>query len=289
MELSRSTKRSRDTALPPPAPRSSALAGIAAGSAAPAPFRGPAADSALGERFLDVIPLVSAVGYAAEVSQCLYLCGLTFRAGDKGATNDMLVRSQERQCGARAARAAAREDLEVAPYGVARGSTQLARAAIADDLPRALQLVQLGAPLGLVGRNGLTALHWACRLGREAVARALLDGKYEGRGAAVDRLSGEWTPLMLASREGHLGVVRLLLERGAAPAGSDFFGFTSMHWAVKGGPAGRAEALALLCAAPGAGAALAARDSDGRTPMGLAAAAGRAECEAVLRKHGAPL
>ena len=37
----------------------------------PPPFRGPAADSALGERFLDVLPLVAARGYAAEASQAL--------------------------------------------------------------------------------------------------------------------------------------------------------------------------------------------------------------------------
>jgi hypothetical protein len=45
----------------------------------------------------------------------------------------------------------------------------------------------------------------------------------------------------------------------------------------------------LLCAAPGAAAALALRNSAGQTPLGFAVASGRAACAAVLRAHGAPL
>jgi len=84
-------------------------------------FHGPAADSALGEALLDVIGVVSAVGFAADVSQCAQLCGETFRAGDRGATNDMLVQSLRLQCGAREARAAGREEFAVPmPWGALR-------------------------------------------------------------------------------------------------------------------------------------------------------------------------
>ena len=58
------------------------------------------------------------------------------------------------------------------------------RAALKNNLPRVLQLVQLGAPIELVNASGWTALHWACYYGLERAAKALLDGKYEGRGAA---------------------------------------------------------------------------------------------------------
>ena len=61
-----------------------------------------------GERFLDIVPLVAACGYAAEASQCRALCGLTWRPGDLGATNDMIVSSLRLQCGAVRARAARR-------------------------------------------------------------------------------------------------------------------------------------------------------------------------------------
>ena len=245
-------------------------------TAGAAPFRGPAADSVLGERLIDVIGIVAAMGFAAEVAHCLYLCGETWRKGDKGATNDMLARSMEKQGWAallRAARAAKREG---------SGTTQLIRAAMINDLPRVLQLVQLGASLELKDPNAsLTALHLACMQGHEHVARALLDGKFEGRGAEVDaRSKTGWTPLMIASSNGHEAIVRLLLARGARQDLQASDGWTSLHVAVF---SHHAAILALMCAAPGAAAALALRNSAGQTPLHLAIASGRTACEAVLR------
>ena len=254
-------------------------------------FHGPAADSALGEAFLDAISIVSAVGFAADVSQCAQLCGVTLRAGDRGATNDMLVQSLRLQCGAREARAAEREEFAVSRpgggLGMSEATTQLMRAAALNNLPRVLQLIQLGAPLDLVDETfGVSALHWASRMGHEHVAKALLEGKYEGRGATVDlRSENGQTPLMRASRSGHESVVRLLLSRGAKQELQEVDGYTALHWAVSGNCPG---VVALLCAAPGAAAALALKTSAGRTPLSLAILYGRAACVAVLRAHGAP-
>jgi hypothetical protein len=254
-------------------------------------IHGPAADSALGEAFLDAIGIVAAVGFAADVSQCVQLCGLTYRAGDRGATNDMLVQSLRLQCGAREARAAAREKFAVpSSWGgleTVKGSTQLIRAAILNNLPRVLQLIQLGAPLDLVeGTRGRSALHWASEMGHEHVAKALLDGKVEGRGATVDlRYAGGTTGLMQACGAGHEAVVRLLLSRGAMQELQDENGSTALHWAVYGHRSGVVE---LLCYAPGAAAALALKtsaDFGSRTPLATAINFGHAECEAVLRAH----
>ena len=269
-------------------------------------FHGPAANSPLGEALLDVIGLVAAVGFAAEVSQCLFLCGLTFRAGDRGATNDMLVQSLRRQCGAREARAAAREDFAaLLRENVNRdetdevrveGTTQLIRAAQLNNLPRVLQLVQLGAPLDAVdaSEQGCSALHWACIMGHEHVARALLDGKYGGRGAAADLpcAGNASTPLALASIQGSAAVVGLLLRRGARQELQNREGATALHMAVL---LRRAEIVELLCAAPGAAAALALSTRQTflgglgghRTPLSLAVGIREARCEAVLRAHGA--
>ena len=112
-------------------------ADASAGGRAPAPFRGPAADSALGEALLDALPLVFALGYAADASRCRALCGMTWRTGDRGATNDMIVQSLRRQCGEREVRAAKREGFLHPRRGYAiGGSTQLIRAAILNNLPR---------------------------------------------------------------------------------------------------------------------------------------------------------
>jgi hypothetical protein len=235
---------------------------------------------------------VSAVGFAADVSQCAQLCGVTFRAGDRGATNDMLVQSLRLQCGAREARAAGREEIAVPMlHGLqtAEGTTQLIRAAMLNNLPRVVQLIQLGAPLDLVDETwGYLALHWACELGHEQVVKALLGGKYEGRGATIDlRDKSGWTALLLASIKGHESVARLLLSHGAKQELQNN-GYTALHWAVEGD---RPGVVALLCAGPGAAATLALKTDDVNghfTPLALAIYRGRAACEAVLRAHGAP-
>jgi ankyrin repeat protein len=239
------------------------------------------------------------MGFAAEVSHCLYLCGETWRKGDKGATNDMLARSLERQCGASAARAAEREDFVAASHGgTFRGTTQLIRATIQNCLPRVLQLVQLGAHLGIADFQwGRSALHWASALGHERIVRALLDGKGEGRSAEIDEWQTDgystyvygsnqgWTSLMHASSAGHEGVVRVLLERGAKQQQKGDDGMTALHLAIL---RDRSGTVALLCAAPGSAAALALR-MGGETALGFAVRIGRAACAAVLRAHGAPL
>ena len=244
------------------------------------PFRGPAADSWLGERLLDVIGIVAREGFAAEVSHALWLCGETFRPS---ATNDAIAGALQRQCGARAARAAPRE----ASAAIGARSTQLMRAAFGGDARRVRQLVQLGAPLGLVDAVGKTALHWACERGQLAAAEALLNGKFSWRRAACDAPGqGGRTPLMEAAFAGHTNVARLLVSRGAGIARVSLVGYTAMHYAVV---AGRAAVLELLAHSFGSAAALSVRDQASHTPRALAAARGQAACEAVLRARGAPL
>ena len=140
------------------------------------------------------------------------------------------------------------------------------RAALRNDVPRVLQLVQLGAPLDATDRDDRphSALQWASLEGHERVAEALLDGKYEGRGANIDLLSGYGTPLILASAYGHEGVARLLLARGAWQELQDSLGRTALHVAVM---RNRPSIVELLCAAPDADAALALQDREGCTAL----------------------
>ena len=256
--------------------RYAAAAAAAAASGAPAPFRGPAADSALGERLIDAIGIVAAVGYACEASPLIPLCGITYRRGDKGATNDMLARSLELQCGASAPRAVRREDFVVdpaTPFRVTiRGTTQLMRATITNDLPRVLRLIHLGAPLDLAdGSRGLSALHWACKCGHARIAEALLDGTGSGSsGAPINLQSPKFgaTPLGLASQHGHADIVHMLLARGARQELQTRDGHTALHCAVI---FEHFDIVEQLCSASGAIFALEAkRRFDGRTPRDVA-------------------
>jgi ankyrin repeat protein len=212
----------------------------------------------------------------------------------------MLAQSLRLQCGAREARAAGREPFSWPgrrPLGAElfTDATQLIRAVLLNNLPRVLQLIQLGAPLDLGDEtNGSSALDWACSRGHVHVAKALLDGKYEGRGATVDLRDVEGcTPLMFASQGGQEEVVRLLLSRGAKQDLQGVAGYTALHHAVR---VGHASVVALLCSAPGATAALALEAAMGvynLTPLGHALllvreGRDRADCIAVMRAHGAP-
>ena len=74
--------------------------------------------------------------------------------------------------------------------------------------------------------------------------------------------------------------MRALLARGARQELQDNCGETALHRAAKGGLAG---IVGLLCAAPGAAAALALRDFSGKTPLEHAEAGGKEACAALLR------
>ena len=266
----------------------------------PYAFSGPCADSPLGELFLDVVHLVAREGFAAEISQCRALCGLTWRRGDVGATSDTLASSLSLQCGAAAARAAPRESFTFVGPGGAEltiaGTTHLIRAAIRGNLPRVLQLIHLGAPLGLVdGALGwrFSALHWASALGHERVVVALLAGKVCGgltggtyAGADIEQVCGGLTALARASSWGHAGIVRMLLARGAKQARPGAVLTPAIYWATEHN---RAEIVRLLLAAPGAGEALATKSGyTSCTPLRRAIDRGHAEVVALLRAAGAP-
>jgi ankyrin repeat protein len=75
-----------------------------------------------------------------------------------------------------------------------------------------------------------TPLHWASREGHLEVAQLLLD-----KGADVKATNSNCggTPLHLASREGHLEVAQLLLDEGADVKAADSDGRPPLHWASR--------------------------------------------------------
>uniref|UniRef100_A0A8U7NYK2 Uncharacterized protein n=1 Tax=Corvus moneduloides TaxID=1196302 RepID=A0A8U7NYK2_CORMO len=125
------------------------------------------------------------------------------------------------------------------------------------DEARVLQLLERRGDPAEPDLAGYTALHYASRNGHLGVCRLLLE-----RGAPCDaRTPGGATPLHRACYCGHLAVTELLLAHGADPAATDGDGRTGLHKAAE---QGHRELCALLLRQRPGLAAL--RDARGRSP-----------------------
>ena len=109
------------------------------------------------------------------------------------------------------------------------------------------------------GLYGSTPLYAASRNGHLAVVRYLVE-----QGADMEKVNSHgWTPLIEATFCGHLEVVRYLLEQGAKRDKADTLGWTSLHWAASKGHLETAKLLMVY------GADLNARNNDGRFPIDM--------------------
>ena len=96
-----------------------------------------------------------------------------------------------------------------------------------------------GANVDVANSSGVTALMVACRYGREACARALLD-----KGANVDVANSDgFTALMAACQNGHEACARALLDKGAEVDVADSDGDTALMLAWWSGHVECARAL----------------------------------------------
>jgi ankyrin repeat protein len=195
-----------------------------------------------------VLPLACAVGFGLDLHHTRHVCGLTLRegvrradgsldrAGFLGGAADMIKSAARIQAPwLAAARAKGREGYP---------PTQLMLAVVQGNEQRVRELVAAGAPLDLVDVGGWSALYWASLQGYVRIAKLLLDGKYEGKGADINlQVNGGCTPLMRACFYGHEAVVRLLLERGAIASLRDTSGSTALSLARR---SKRAAIVALL-------------------------------------------
>ena len=167
----------------------------------------PCSDTDLGELFIDIIPIVAAVGYAHEVRLCRYLCTTTYRVVQKGATADMILRSIERQMPSlKEDRMCKRRTFE----GQERTST-LIRAVMNQDARLCNILLCEGASIDLQSQYNYTALHIACNKGDLEVVKVLLFFK----ASLLNVTSQGFSPLHFAARHGNEDVVDLLLRNGA--------------------------------------------------------------------------
>jgi ankyrin repeat protein len=130
--------------------------------------------------------------------------------------------------------------------------------------------------------GGRTALHWAAELGScellEPLLRAGANPNLRDGCSFVMEISGQ-TPLLLATRGGHIDAVELLLASGAKPDGRGSEGDTPLCVAVETGAARLARQLIEA-------GARADRKGD-QSPLVAAADAGQLECVRMLIEAGA--
>jgi ankyrin repeat protein len=125
--------------------------------------------------------------------------------------------------------------------------------------------------------DGFTPLHLACFFGQEQSARRLLE-----RGAnpaAVAQNPMRVQPLHSAAAGRQLGIVRLLLERGAAVNARQHLGWTALHEAANQGNCEMAETLLRH------GADSALGNDDGKTSLDIAVERGHTELVRLFERN----
>ena len=142
-------------------------------------------------------------------------------------------------------------------------------------------LLKQGADVNTAQGDGMTALHWAAQKGDLELAQTLL---YAGANIRATTRVGGYTPLLIASRNGHAALVDALLAGGADPNLATSNGATPLMMAAQGGNADVAKALIAK------GADVNAKEKvKNETALMIAASYGRADVIRALTAHGADL
>ncbi len=147
---------------------------------------------------------------------------------------------------------------------------KLYSAAAAGNVGLALDCIKHGAAVNSFDRHGYAALHHAVK-GKKSIAvmvELLLAAGADINGRAQQDYTAyphEFTPLIIAVKNGRYAAVTVLLAKGADPTLVDQDGSTPLHYlALNWKPGKMAKTIDLLL---DAGADIDARDKAGRTPL----------------------
>ncbi|KAK0747691.1 Glycerophosphoryl diester phosphodiesterase family-domain-containing protein [Apiosordaria backusii] len=119
---------------------------------------------------------------------------------------------------------------------ISKSSAVLAIATKANFKHIVEMLVDAGVDINWQDKTGETALHIAARFGHDECARVLLKGTADQKADfELTEKAFAWTPLHIAAVDGHLSVVKLLVEAGAEVDKPDSSGWTAReHAALRG-------------------------------------------------------
>jgi glycerophosphodiester phosphodiesterase len=120
--------------------------------------------------------------------------------------------------------------------GVSKSGAVLALATKADYKVIVEMLVESGVDINWKDQTGETALHVAARYGHHKCAEVILKGSALLKAdLEIAENSYAWTPLHVAAVDGHLSVVKLLIDAGADVSRPDSSGWTAQeHAALRG-------------------------------------------------------
>jgi ankyrin repeat protein len=160
-------------------------------------------------------------------------------------------------------------------------STPVADAAMQGNRDAVRTLLKDGADVNSAQADGMTALHWAATKEDVDLATILL---YAGANLRATTRLGGYTPLLLASKSGHAGMIETLVKAGADPNATTTNGTTPLMFAAASGKVDGVNALLDHAANVNA-----TEKAKGETALMFAAAYGRADVIRALASRGADL
>ncbi len=163
----------------------------------------------------------------------------------------------------------------------AAATAPVADAAMNGDKAAVRALLKSAADVNAAQGDGMTALHWAAMSGDVELAQMLV---FAGANVRATTRLGTYTPLFLASQQGHASVIEALVKAGSDIKAGTPNGTSPLMVAAA---AGKVDAVKVLV---DAGADVNAKDGvRSQTPLMYAAAANRADVIALLASKGGDL